>query len=105
MNRSDLFKELIVKFPEIDSKDIEFAVRLIFKEMASALAKGKRIEVRNFGILYSRTRGYARYLNPRTGELVKKNPVKYVRFKEGKDLKRRMNSSELRDFTSDDFVN
>lgn len=94
MTRSEIIKALSRKFPEIDSTDTENVVRLIFKEMKNALAKGRRIEIRNFGVIYPRTRGYALYRNPRTGEPIIKEPIKMVGFKEGKSLKNSMRLTE-----------
>jgi nucleoid DNA-binding protein len=56
MNRSDLIHELANRYSDIDKKGNELAVRLIFNEMVNALIKGRRIEIRSFGVLLA-TRG------------------------------------------------
>lgn len=98
MNRSDLIHELAKQFSDIDKKDTELAVRLIFDEMANALVKGRRIEIRNFGILLARIRPSATYRNPRTGEKLNSRYTRSIRFKEGKELRSRMASGISRDF-------
>lgn len=90
MNRSDLIHELAKQFSDIDKKDTELAVRLIFDEMANALIKGRRIEIRNFGVLQARTRPSTTYRNPRTGEKLNSRSTRSIRFKEGKELRCRM---------------
>ncbi len=98
MNRSDLIHQLANRFDEIDKKDTELAVRLIFKEMANALIKGRRIEIRNFGIFQTRTRSSTTYRNPRTGEKLNSRYTRSIRFKEGKELRSRMAGGISRDF-------
>ena len=98
MNRSDLIHQLANRFVDIDKKDTELAVRLIFEEMANALIKGRRIEIRNFGVLQARTRPSTTYRNPRTGEKLSMRSTRYVRFKEGKELRSRMAGGISRDF-------
>jgi integration host factor subunit beta len=88
MNRSDLVKALADRFKEVGARDADLATRLIFDAMAVALAGGRRIEIRNFGVLQKRTRSTTIYRNPRTGEIFNKTPVRFVRFKAGKELQR-----------------
>lgn len=96
MNRSDLIRELASRFADIDKKDTELAVRLIFEEMAHALVKGRRIEIRNFGVMQTRTRPSTTYRNPRTGEKLKRRSTRSIRFKEGKDLRIRLEDGDLK---------
>lgn len=95
MNRSDLIDELAKRFIEISKKDTELSVRLIFSEMADALINGRRIEIRNFGVLQARSRPSIEYRNPKTGAKLNKRSTRYIRFKEGKELRRRMAGTEL----------
>lgn len=65
-------------------------VELFFNEMANALEKGDRVEIRGLCTFYVKT--YKSYTgrNPKTGEKVKIKPKKLPYFKCGKDLKERV---------------
>ncbi len=90
MNKSDLVKVLAMKFSEVEARDTEFAVRLIFEAMTSALINGHRIEIRNFGVLKSRTRKSVLYKNPRNGNPIQKDSVRTIGFRMGKALRNKM---------------
>ena len=49
MTRSDLVVQLADRFGQLTHRDTEFAVKTILDAMASALARGHRIEIRGFG--------------------------------------------------------
>jgi len=63
------------------------AVDTIFDAMKQALAQGKRIELRGFGVFQVRGRKKGVGRNPKTGVEVAITPGRTVRFKPGKDLK------------------
>lgn len=63
------------------------AVETIFETMKDALADGKRIELRGFGVFQVRERKKGVGRNPKTGVEVPITPGKTVRFKPGKDLR------------------
>lgn len=63
------------------------AVDTIIEAMKSALADGKRIELRGFGVFQVRDRKKGVGRNPKTGVEVAITPGKTVRFKPGKQLK------------------
>ena len=49
MTRSDLVVALAERFGQLTHRDTELAVKTILDAMASALARGHRIEIRGFG--------------------------------------------------------
>lgn len=63
------------------------AVDTIIDAMKDALAEGKRIELRGFGVFQVRDRKKGVGRNPKTGIEVTITPGKTVRFKPGKELK------------------
>lgn len=63
------------------------AVDTVIAAMKQALADGKRIELRGFGVFQVRDRKKGVGRNPKTGVEVKIAPGKTVRFKPGKELK------------------
>ena len=66
-------------------------VSIFFEQMATALERGDRVEIRGLCAFY--VKNYPGYTgrNPRTGEKVEVVPKKLPFFKCGKDLKDRMN--------------
>jgi DNA-binding protein HU-beta len=70
----------------VPKQKAEQVVDSLFDAMKNALAEGKRIELRGFGVFVvkPRKRGIGR--NPRTGKEVPIPSGKTIRFKPGKDL-------------------
>jgi integration host factor subunit beta len=68
-------------------------VDLFFDEMAHALSKGDRVEIR--GLCTLAVKRYKAYQgrNPKTGQKVKVKSKKLPCFKAGTDLKKRLNSN------------
>jgi DNA-binding protein HU-beta len=64
----------------------EVAVDAIFDAMRTSMQRGKRIELRGFGVFQvkPRKRGIGR--NPRTGQEVRIPPGRTIRFRPGKEL-------------------
>jgi integration host factor subunit beta len=90
MNRSDITKKLAEQYPQFTAKDIELAVKCIFDSMTGTLAKGGRIEMRDFGTFCLNYKPPRKGRNPKTGEAVMV-PAKYVpHFKMGKELRERV---------------
>ena len=67
---------------------------LFFDNMAEALARGDRVEIRGLCSFY--VKEYDSYVgrNPKTGEKVPIKPKKLPFFKAGKELKIRVNTSK-----------
>ncbi|MCP4044156.1 MAG: integration host factor subunit beta [Gammaproteobacteria bacterium] len=87
MSRSQLSKQVALKFTHLPLKDVEAAVKTILEHMAETLANGDRIEIRGFGSFSLRLRPARVGRNPRTGELVSL-PDRYTpHFKAGKGLR------------------
>ena len=70
----------------VPKQKAEQVVDALFNAMKEAMAKGKRIELRGFGVFVvkPRKRGIGR--NPRTGKEVPIPAGKTIRFKPGKEL-------------------
>ena len=89
MNKLDVIKVLGDE-TDLSKKEATIAVDTFFNEMAMALSKGDRVEIRGLGSFH--VRKYKAYTgrNPKTGEKVKIKPKKLPFFKCGKDLKDRV---------------
>ena len=99
MTKSELMARLAEVFAErnadseLQSKDIEYSVKVLVDTMTRALAKGQRIEIRGFGSFDLNHRPPRIGRNPKTGERVEV-PQKYVpHFKPGKELRERGDES------------
>ena len=89
MNKMELIDTLRFE-TEITKSEAAAVVDLFFSEMANALAKGDRVEIR--GLCSFFVKEYASYKgrNPRTCDYVKVPPKKLPFFKCGKELKERV---------------
>ena len=89
MNKSDLI-EILQKETGLTKTKTADVVDLFFGEMAKALAKGNRIEIRGFCSIFVRNyKGYTGR-NPKTGAYTHVSPKKLPFFKCGKELKERV---------------
>ena len=77
---------------EADMKQIEVkkVVQKTFDCIVVNLAKGQKIELRNFGVFKIKERRARTGRNPRTGETVPVPPKKAVVFKAGMAMKKRV---------------
>ena len=98
MTKSELMARLAEVFVaengnQLQSKDIEYSVKVLVDTMTRSLAKGQRIEIRGFGSFDLNYRPARVGRNPKTGERVDV-PAKYVpHFKPGKELRERVNQA------------
>ncbi len=92
MTKSELIMRLAEKNPHLYYRDVERIVSTIFDEIAQALSRGDRVELRGFGALSVKRRGARIGRNPRTGESVNVAEKHVPFFKTGKLLRQRLNS-------------
>ena len=91
MTKSELIARLAEKNPHLYQRDVERIVTTIFDEIAGALARGDRVELRGFGAFSVKTREARQGRNPRTGETVAVEGKAIPFFKTGKQLRERLN--------------
>jgi len=94
MTKSELIARLAEKNPHLYQRDVERIVTTIFDEIAGALARGDRVELRGFGAFSVKTREARQGRNPRTGETVAVEGKAIPFFKTGKQLRERLNGGE-----------
>jgi integration host factor subunit beta len=78
--------------PHLFHRDVERIVTTIFDEIAEALARGDRVELRGFGAFSVKQRDARTGRNPRTGESVAVDDKIIPFFKTGKQLRERLNT-------------
>ncbi len=92
MTKSELIMRLAERNPHLYYRDVERIVSTIFDEIAAALSRGDRVELRGFGALSVKKRNARIGRNPRTGESVNVAEKHVPFFKTGKHLRQRLNS-------------
>lgn len=98
MTKSELIERIVAaqarfSSAQLNSKDVEFAVKTMLEQMSQALASGDRIEIRGFGSFSLHYRAPRIGRNPKTGESVGLAGKHVPHFKPGKELRDRVNAS------------
>ncbi|HJS32235.1 MAG TPA: integration host factor subunit beta [Alphaproteobacteria bacterium] len=91
MTKSQLILRLAELNPHLYQRDVERIVSTIFDEIANALARGDRVELRGFGAFSVKHRAARLGRNPRTGASVEVAEKAIPFFKTGKELRERLN--------------
>ena len=90
MTKSELILR-IGRLSPLHHRDAERAVATIFDEIATALARGDRVELRGFGSFAIKHRDARTGRNPRTGAIVEVSHKVIPFFKTGKQLSEGLN--------------
>ena len=96
MTKSELVQKLAEANPHLYQRDLDVIVTAIFDEIAAALARGDRVELRGFGAFSVKHRDARIGRNPRTGDSVRVAGKHIPFFKTGKELRDRLNQSARR---------
>jgi integration host factor subunit beta len=94
MIKSELIAALAEEHPHLTHAHAERVVNRVLDEIAKALERGDRVELRGFGAFSVRRRPARKGRNPRTGDevFVKEKHVPF--FRAGKELRERVDSSK-----------
>jgi integration host factor subunit beta len=91
MLRSELTARLQGAFAHLRSSAVEQMFDLVLEQIAAALERGDRVEIRGFGAFSVRQRDARLGRNPRTGASVDVCAKRVPFFKAGKELRSRIN--------------
>ena len=91
MTKSELIATLLSLHPLLTHDEAERVVTSVFNRISEAMIKGKRVELRGFGIFSTRLRDPRPARNPKTGEKVMLQERRSPFFRTGKELKERIN--------------
>ncbi|HEX2113912.1 MAG TPA: integration host factor subunit beta [Alphaproteobacteria bacterium] len=94
MTKSELILRLAELNPHLYQRDVERIVSTIFDEIAGALSRGDRVELRGFGAFSVKRRGARTGRNPRTGAAVDVAEKFIPFFKTGKELREKLNGKK-----------
>jgi len=86
MTRKDLAASIAGK-KGLRQNDVKVVVDEVLKEISQSLARGERVELRDFGVFKVKEHKSRMGRNPKTGEAVPVPARKVVHFKVGKELK------------------
>ena len=89
MNKSQLI-EALAKAENTSLKKAEMVVNAVFENMADALVKKERIEIRGFGSFKVKFYHGFKGRNPKTGDVITVDGKKLPFFKVGKELRERV---------------
>jgi integration host factor subunit beta len=94
MIKSQLISRIAKQNPGLFAKDVEKAVNTILDEIAAALVRSDRVELRGFGTFTLRTWG-PRPLgrNPKTGAPINIPETHHPSFRTGKEMHHRLNGT------------
>jgi integration host factor subunit beta len=94
MTKSELIARLAAANPHLYHRDVERIVTTVFEEIAGALSRGDRVELRGFGAFSVKERGARIGRNPRTGDTVSVTSKYIPYFKTGKQLREKLNTED-----------
>ena len=89
--KSELVQRMAARNPHLYQRDIENIIDAILGEIADALARGERVELRGFGAFSTKQRQARTGRNPRTGDKVPVTEKLSPFFKTGKEMRERLN--------------
>jgi integration host factor subunit beta len=101
MIKSELVQHILANSPHLHRmrthlypRDAERIVNTILGEIAAALARGDRVELRGFGVFSVRDQPARIRRNPANGAAVSVERRRMPLFKTGKDMRARLNAGE-----------
>ena len=94
MIKSELIQKIAAANPHLYHRDVERIVNVMFDEVAEALVRGDRVELRGFGAFTIKHRAPRQGRNPRTGAPVPVSEKFVPFFKTGKELRDRLNGAK-----------
>ena len=92
--KSNLLKQLSKNYPNFLKKDLEKFVDIILSEIKRSLKRGERVELRGFGVFFSKIQKARISRNPKTSEKIHTPEKKTIHFKMAKDLFKKINNEE-----------
>ena len=94
MTKNELIQKAQNLLKDRSTKDVAFAVNIVFAAMTKALERGERIDMRGFGNFTIRRRRARVARNPQNGASIQLAVRRVPFFKMSRELQKRMNSPE-----------
>jgi integration host factor subunit beta len=93
MIKSELTERIYLQNPHLHLRDAEKVVNAVLEEMITAMIRGDRVELRDFGTFSVRQRSARDGRNPKNGAFVAVGERKFPYFKAGKEMRGRLNKT------------
>jgi integration host factor subunit beta len=100
--KSELVQRKAARNPHLYQRDVENIIDAILGEIANALARGDRVELRGIGAFSPKQRQARTGRNPRTGDKVPVTEKLAPFFKTGKEMRERLNRAPIEQFANSD---
>ena len=94
MKKSEILKKLEKKFEYLPRREVERTLEKILQFFSANLAKGSRIEIRDFGTFSTRLRDARVGRNPASGEKINIKKKYFIHFIPGKKLRKDLNAKK-----------
>jgi len=94
INKSDIVNQLKKSYPNFLKRDLERLISIVLNEIKKALKRTDSVELRGFGRFSVKTQRSSIRRNPKTGEKVAVLEKKVIRWKQSKDLFKKINNEE-----------
>ena len=94
MLKSQLVERIAAQNTHLYQRDLENVVNAILGEIASALSRADRVEIRGFGVFSVKNRRARAGRNPRTGAHVTVDQKSLPFFKTSKEMHKRLNGPD-----------
>ena len=91
MIKSQLVLRIAGQNPQLFHRDVEKMVSTVLDEIVAALAQGSRVELRGFGTFAVKVREGRVGRNPKTGATVHVLEKKIPVFRQGREIRKRLN--------------
>ena len=92
--KSKLLKKLSENYPNFLKKDLNKFTDIVLNEIKRTLKRGDRVELRGFGVFFTKLQKARISRNPKTGEKINTPEKKTIHFKMSKDLFKKLNENE-----------
>ena len=90
--KSKLLKQISENFPNFFKKDLEKFTNIILNEIKKSLKRGDRVELRGFGVFYTKIQKASIRRNPKTNEKINVPEKKTIHFKMAKEMFKKLNN-------------
>ena len=89
--KSKLIKQLTKNYPNFSNKDLEKLINIVLKEIKNSLRKGERVELRGFGVFFTKIQKESIRKNPKTGSKVLVPKKRSIHWKMSKEMFNKLN--------------
>ena len=92
--KSKLLKQLKKNWPNLTLSELSKFTEIILSEIKRALRRNERVEIRNWGTLSVRIQKSSIRRNPKTNQKVAVPEKKVIRWKQSKDMFKKINNEK-----------